>query len=82
VTRAKRIEYRSLSSAGVASEHTLHAVVWVADDGNVIRQDVYLLNSRLRFERRTDETMVQKARELLNLEEVATLATPTAHRDD
>ena len=54
MTRAKRIEYRNLSAAGVASEHTLRAVVWVADDGTVLRQDVYLVNTKLRFERRTD----------------------------
>jgi len=77
-TRAKRIEYRNLSAAGVASEHTLRAVVWVADDGTVLRQDVFLMNTRLQFTRRTDPDMIQLARDILDLETVATLTTPRA----
>jgi hypothetical protein len=75
-TRSKRIEYRNMSSAGVDTEQTLRAVVWVADDGTVLRQDVYLVNTRLRFERRSDPRMIALARELLDLDVVATLATP------
>jgi hypothetical protein len=75
-TRAKRIEYRSMSAAGVATEQTLRANVWVADDGTVLRQDVYLVNTKLRFERRTDPRAIRLAQKLLDLDVVATLATP------
>jgi hypothetical protein len=75
-TRARRIEYRTMSAAGVASEQTKRAVVWVADDGTVLRHDVYLMNTKLRFERRTDLRMIQFARELLDLDTVATMAAP------
>jgi len=74
--RAKRIEYRDLSSAGVAADHTLRAVVWVADDGTVLRQDVFLMNTKLRFERRTDPKAIRLASNLLDLDAVATLTTP------
>jgi hypothetical protein len=74
--RARRIEYRSMSAAGVASEHTLRANVWVSDDGTVLRQDVYLVNTKLRFERRTDRKAIRLASDLLELDVVATLTTP------
>lgn len=76
VIRTKRIEYRDLSAAGVAVEQTLRAAVWVADDGDVLRQDVYLMNAKLRFERRTDPQAIRMASELLDLGTVATLTTP------
>lgn len=74
--RAKRIEYRDLSAAGVAAEHTLRAAVWVADDGIVVRQDFYLANTKLRFERRSDSGSIRLANKLLDLDTVATLSTP------
>jgi hypothetical protein len=76
LTRTRRIEYRSMSAAGVASEQTLRAEAWVAEDGAVLRHDVYLLNSKLRFERRRDPQMIALAKDLLELDTVATLATP------
>jgi hypothetical protein len=76
MVRAKRIEYRDLSAAGVAAEHTLRAAVWVGDDGTVLRQDFYLVNTKLRFERRTDAKALRLASKLLDLETVATLTTP------
>jgi hypothetical protein len=75
-TRTKRIEYRTMSSAGVDSEHTLRAAAWVADDGTVVRHDLYLMNTRLRFVRRSDPEMISLAKDLLDLDTVATLATP------
>ena len=64
-----------MSPAGVAADNTLRAVVWVADDGMVLRQDVYLMNAKLRFERRTEPHMIKLAEELLDLETVATFAS-------
>jgi hypothetical protein len=72
-TRARKIEYRSLSAAGVAADNRLRAVVWVADDGTVLRQDVFLMNAKLRFERCTEPQMIKLAEKLLDLEHVATM---------
>jgi hypothetical protein len=74
---ARTIEYRSLTAAGVAADNTLRAVIWVADDGMVLRQDVYLMNARLRFERCTEPPMIELAHKLLDLENIATLAPPS-----
>jgi hypothetical protein len=75
-TTARKIEFRTLSAAGVAADNTLRAVVWVAEDGTVLRQDMYLMTAKLRFERSTDPKMLELARELLDLETVATVAMP------
>jgi hypothetical protein len=75
-TRARRIEYRSMSPSGVTSDQALRATVWVADDGIVLRHEVELINTRLRFERRDSKEMIAHARELLDLDTVATLTTP------
>ncbi len=75
-TRARKIEYREMSPAGVAADNTLRAVVWVSDDGTVLRQDLHLMATKLRFERRDEPHMLRLAEELLDLENVATIATP------
>ena len=73
---ARKIEYRSLSAAGVAADNTRRAVVWVADDGTVLRQDIFLMDAKLRFERCTEPRMLKLAEELLDIDSVATMATP------
>jgi hypothetical protein len=73
---ARKIEYRSLSAAGVAADNTLHAVVWVGDDGNVLRQDVHLMEAKLRFERCIEPEMLDLAEKLLDIDSVATIAAP------
>lgn len=70
---ARKIEYRTLSAAGVAANNTLRAVVWVADDGMVIRQDVFLMDAKLRFDRCTEPGMIKLAEELLDIDSVATI---------
>jgi hypothetical protein len=73
---ARKIEYRSLSAAGVTADNRLRAVVWVADDGTVLRQDVYLMDAKLRFERCMEPRMVKLAEELLDINSVATVSVP------
>ena len=73
---ARKIEYRSLSAAGVAADNRVHAVVWVADDGTVLRQDVHLMDAKLRFERCTEPQMLKMAEQLLDIDSVATIAAP------
>jgi len=73
---AKRIEYRTLLAAGVSTDDRLRAVLWVAENGVVMRQDVYLVNVKLRFERRDDLEGLRLGKELLDLKNVATLTDP------
>jgi hypothetical protein len=64
--RVLKVEFRSMEGAGVPEESRLQAVAWVrADDGLVLRQDVYVANSQLRFERMTDDDAARIGRELL-----------------
>jgi hypothetical protein len=79
---ARKIEYRSLSSAGVSTNNTLHAVVWVADDGTVLRQEVHLMDAKLRFERCTEPGMLTFAERLLDVDSVATVPRHTPSRND
>jgi hypothetical protein len=74
--RARKIEFRSLTAPGVSADNTLRGVVWVAEDGTVLRQDIYLMNAKLRFVRCTERPMIELASKLLDLDAVATLATP------
>jgi hypothetical protein len=78
MVHARKIEYRTLSAAGVATDNTLRAVVWVSDDGTVLRQDVYFMEAKLRFERCTEPDMIKLAEQLLDLESVATLTVPNS----
>jgi hypothetical protein len=72
----RRIEYRSLSSAGVAADNTLRSVSWVAEDGTVLRQELHLMSAILRFERSRDPKTLQLAEDLLDLKTFATLDPP------
>jgi hypothetical protein len=74
--RARKIEYRTLLTPGVAADDALRAVVWVADDGTVLRQEVRFMSVRLRFERCNEPEMLEMAERLLDLDSVATLSTP------
>ena len=76
LTRVKRIDYRTLLTSGVSVDDRLRAVQWVADDGVVVRQDVYLVNVKLRFERRDDPKSLQAGKVLLDLGQFATIADP------
>ncbi len=67
IERVMRVEFRGSPESGIPEAARLHAVAWVrADDGLVLRQDVILGNSRLRFERLSDEEAVEVGRELLD----------------
>jgi hypothetical protein len=74
--RSRKIEFRAMSPAGVAADNTLRAIVWVGDDGTVLRQDLYFMDTKLRFERRDEPHMLKLAEELLDLKTVATIASP------
>jgi len=51
IRRLLRIEYRGRVGSGVDKNSRLQAVSWVKKDGTVLRHDVYIGGSELRFER-------------------------------
>jgi hypothetical protein len=64
--RVMRVEFRAPPTAGLAEESRLQAIAWVrAKDGLVLRQDVLIGTSQLRFERLSDAEAVEKGKELL-----------------
>jgi hypothetical protein len=71
---AKRIEYRSLSNAGVAADKSLRSMLWVDDDGTVLRQDLYFMSAKLRFERCHEPHMIARAKRMLDLQTHATIS--------
>ncbi len=79
---ARKIEYHSMSAAGVAAKNTLRAAVWVADDGMVLRQEVHLMDAKLRFERCTEPGMRSFAERLLDVDSVATVSRHAASGND
>ncbi len=73
---ARRIEYRSVDSTGVSSEHRRRSTVWVDDSGNVLREEIILMDVVLRFDREDAARTEALAAELLRLDEYAALTTP------
>ncbi|MAT71451.1 MAG: hypothetical protein CMJ58_18235 [Planctomycetaceae bacterium] len=64
--RVFRVDYRGEASPGIPEEARLQAVAWVTPDtGLVVRQDVYVGQSKLRFVRLSEEEAVDLSRELL-----------------
>ena len=58
--RVLRVEYRSVTSTGVAENSKLLAVSWVeSQEGSVLRRDVYVGDSKLRFERLSDSEAME-----------------------
>ncbi len=65
--RVMRVEYMGSPGAGVPEEARRQAVAWVrAADGLVLRQEVYVNNSTLRFERLEEEDAAKVGQDLLN----------------
>jgi hypothetical protein len=64
--RVMRVEFRRPPSPGLPEESRLQAVAWVRPtDGIVLRQDVRLGNSKLRFERLSKSESAEIGRDLL-----------------
>ncbi|MCH8840616.1 MAG: hypothetical protein IH831_08085 [Planctomycetes bacterium] len=61
-----RIEYHTMSRSGIPQQARLQAVSWVEPSGNVLRRDVYLGGSKLRFTRLLNEAAKEVGLELLN----------------
>lgn len=74
--RVKRIVYRSLSAAGVSEKDRLRSVLWVEEDGRVLRQDSFFMNVCLRFTRVPEQESASLADEWLDLDVYSSVATP------
>jgi hypothetical protein len=73
--RVLRIEYHGMIGSGISDKARLQAVSWVEPvSGRVLRRDVYLGSSKLRFNRLSDEEAVRIGndlfREVVNLKPV------------
>jgi hypothetical protein len=64
--RVLRVEYRGSQGPGVPEEARLQAVAWVRPgDGLVLKQEVYINNSTLKFIRLPDDRAAEVGRKLL-----------------
>lgn len=63
----RRVEYRLNDSAGLSAEQRVRARLWVAEDGRVLRQEVRLMNTKLRFDRLPRTEAERLAKEGLDL---------------
>jgi hypothetical protein len=64
--RVMRVEFMSPPAPGVPDDARLQAVAWVrASDGLVLRQEVIISSSKLRFERLPEEKAAEVGKELL-----------------
>jgi hypothetical protein len=72
--RVLRVEYHGMIGSGISDKARLQAVSWVEPTGMVLRRDVYLGTSKLRFNRLSDVTAAKIGEELfaevLDLEHV------------
>ncbi len=79
--RVMRIDYRSLPGPGIPEDNRLQAVTWVEPKmGMVLRQDVYIANSKLRFERLPEEVASQIGLEFFPNELENTLSNRTEEK--
>jgi hypothetical protein len=62
----RRVEFRRLESTGVASGNEVRGLMWVAEDGRVLRQEVSIASAKVRFERMEDEASEQVVEKLLS----------------
>lgn len=76
--RVLRVEYRRLPGPGIHEDARLQAICWVdLGSGFVLRQDVFLANSKLRFERLPEEAAYRTGLELFPHEEVRKVESDT-----
>jgi hypothetical protein len=72
--RVLRVEYHGLIGSGISDKARLHAVAWVEPTGAVLRRDVFLGSSKLRFNRLSEAEAAEIGKDLfeevLDLERV------------
>jgi hypothetical protein len=74
--RVLRVEYHGMIGSGISDKERIQAISWVEPSGDVLRRDVYLGSSKLRFNRLSDEAAnkigEQLFEDIVNLVEVET----------
>lgn len=84
--RVMKVEYHGLIGSGVSDKARLQAVAWVEPEGTVLRRDVFMGSSRLRFNRLADEEAAKIGAELfeeiLDLERIDFPANQPVERLD
>ncbi len=66
MARVMRVEFRGPPGVGIPDDARLQAIAWVrARDGLVLRQEVLIANSRLRFERLPEDEATAIGKDLL-----------------
>ncbi len=74
--RVMRVEYRSVAGSGIPEQARIQGIAWVdPQSGDVLRRDVFLGSSKLRFERLSKEAAEEAG--LMLFEDQLLLATPT-----
>ena len=76
VVLARKVEYSVPERTGASEEDRLRARMWIAEDGRVLKQETYLLGSRLTFIRLGETDSRRAARRRLNLSVHASMLTP------
>lgn len=64
--RVFRVAYHSLFGSGISDKARLQAVSWVEPSGKILRRDVMVGNSRLRFNRLSEEQSQQVGEEFFD----------------
>ena len=84
IIRVMRVEYRRTVGSGVRQNARLQAIAWVERNGNVLRHDVYIDDSRMRFERQSKVDAAKIGAELFErlLRQGATLKSPEQATDE
>lgn len=82
LVNTRRVEYRTLDNTGIAAKDSLRAKLWVTNDGTVIRQDIFLINVRLRFDRKLDDQSLAWAEQQLGLDSVTTATNQPHHKPE
>lgn len=77
---AWRVEYRTSEKTGSTEESRLRAVLYVANDGTILKQEAIFLGSTIEFYRESDEKS-QELAGLLELERYATLPVDARARN-
>ncbi len=74
--RVMRVEYRAVTGSGIPAQAKIQGVAWVdPGTGDVLRRDVYLGDSKLRFERLPKEAAVTAGLKLF-ADQLRTAETP------
>ncbi len=87
IRRLMRVEYRSKAGSGVSKKSRLQAVSWVEKNGTVLRREVYVGSTKMRFDRLSKAEAAKVGVELFEIlrrqgAEIETPELPEGNRDE